>query len=113
MNLKVNACNPSFGIVSPRAVEMAKSSGEKDVDKLVESQKDNGYFIDKGTFYEDIPCYDVYHYWVIGWPIEKFKSLKAACAYATACNKAAKENGTLYEKMRSRKIFDLSSNDKK
>ena len=94
MNLKVNNCNPSFGVVTRRAITLAKSLGTKDIDKLVESQKDNlKYNVnatqpDLETTMEDF-CVEEYQ----GYIIKRFKSLMAACIYASELDKAAKEKG--------------------
>ena len=89
MNLSVNACKPSFGMVLKDAVELAKIANTPNLDKLIDSQKDNlRYNISTTSDFEMRPCFAVSNIYC-SVPLERFKSLASACAYADAVQKAA------------------------
>lgn len=94
MNLKVNACSPSFGMVSEGAVKLAKESRSNAnvVDLVKEQEKNLKYHIMDTLDFEMRSCFAVF---TNGKIIERFNSFPAACAFASAVEKAAKENGAL------------------
>ena len=95
MSLKITSCSPSFGIVSQRAVELARDKEKlnlKQIKSLVEAQDDNlKYHVTDSIGYDCRACYAVTN----GNILERFKSLAAACNFATAVSNAAKENNAL------------------
>ena len=85
MNLKVNACRPSFGVVSRSAINLAESLCQQDIDKLVASQEENKKYNVTTTASDSkktLRCFCVSKY--PGRVIKKFPSLVAACLYASA-----------------------------
>ena len=94
MNLKVNSCSPSFGVVSNSAIELANARrSETNVNALIIEQENNlKYHITDTVDYDMRPCFGVFSNGKI---IERFKSFAAACSFANAVEKAAKENNAL------------------
>ena len=85
MNLNVNACRPSFGVVSRSAIDLAKSLCQQDIDKLVASQEENEKYNVTTTVSDSkttLRSFCVSKY--TGHIIKKFPSLVAACLYASA-----------------------------
>ena len=96
MNLKINVCRPSFGVVSRSAIDLAKNNCERDIDKLVDSQKNNEIY--NVTTTEPNPetslrsfCISEYSGRIIG----RFNSLTAACIYAYSLERIEKNKNVL------------------
>ena len=90
---KINTCSPSFGMILKSAIQLANGRGEKYIDELIDSQKNNyKYNIGESIDYKTGTCFGVERH---GQTIEQFKSLAAACAYATLAEAAAETNGAL------------------
>ena len=91
INLRINACSPSFGIVSPGAIEVAREKERlnvKQIKNLVESQDNNfKYHVIDTIDYDGRRCYAV----AKGTILERFRSFAAACTFATVVEKTARE----------------------
>ena len=92
MKVKANMYSPNFGTVSKWAIKFAiENDTDTDIERLVESQMNNQkYNVVDAIDNKMSPCFGVD---LNGKIIERSTSLSAACAYATAAEKAANENG--------------------
>ena len=96
MNLRINICRPSFGVVTQSAINLAKSNCEKDIEKLIVSQEDNKKYNVTVTDADQKTAKKIFG--VSKYPgriIKTFPTLLAACFFASTLENADKKEKSL------------------